>query len=81
MRNSSRIIAIAAIATVSAVSASSSALAKVYSVVFAGKPTEVDCPESPEGHNLTWDNQNCTAVRVQQGTGATKSRALKLNKQ
>lgn len=40
------------------------AMAQVYNVVFAGKIVPVDCPESPEGHTMTWVSQNCTAVRV-----------------
>ena len=61
-----RIAAVLAIAIVT-VSSVSPTMAKVYRVNFAGKVVEVDCPESPEGHNLTWVNQNCTAVRVSPG--------------
>jgi len=72
--------AIAAIIVVGLLTAQASpALAKVYNVVFAGKPVPVDCPESPEGHNLTWVNQNCTAVRMAPAGTTTlgvKSRTL-----
>jgi hypothetical protein len=57
------------------------ALAKTYNVVFAGKVVEVDCPENPEGHNLTWVNQNCTAVRVGSRSPAAPMRTLKDAKQ
>jgi hypothetical protein len=51
-------------ATLIGASLAGPAAAKVYNVVFAGKVVPVDCPESPEGHNMTWVSQNCTAVRV-----------------
>lgn len=51
------------------------AMAKTYKVVFAGKVVEVDCPESPDGHNLTWVNQNCTSIRVGPPTAAARSRS------
>lgn len=54
----------AAIATGLLLGAAAPAFAKVYNVVFAGKPVPVDCPESPEGHTLSWVSQTCTAVRI-----------------
>ncbi|MCI5077093.1 hypothetical protein [Oricola sp.] len=57
--------------------ATAPAFAKVYTVVFAGKPTDVDCPESPEGHNMSWVSRNCTAVRVAPGGLVPHARAGK----
>jgi hypothetical protein len=53
---------IATLGFIAAIGASVPAYAQVYWVVFAGKPTPVDCPSSPLGQTLTWVNQNCKQV-------------------
>ncbi|MBW3098339.1 hypothetical protein [Pseudohoeflea coraliihabitans] len=54
---------------------STPASAKIYNVQFAGKVVQVDCPEDPAGHTLTWVNQNCTGVRTSQNEPAQMRKA------
>ncbi len=65
--NTTRIFSRIALGAVVAAAMATPAWAAIYRVNFAGKVVEVDCPESPAGHSLTWVNQNCTAVMVSPG--------------
>ena len=61
---------IVTLATIVFAALAAPAFAKVYNVVFAGEVVPVNCDESPEGHTLTWVNQNCTCAMVAPaGTG------------
>jgi hypothetical protein len=64
MRRTTRTV-ITGLAVALALGSAVTAEARIYNIVIGGKATPFDCPESPQGHTLTWVNQNCTQQRVQ----------------